>query len=212
MVNSAVSTARPTAAGSISSSNLSRFAGSRSGDRKSTCRAVRTPSSRVARPTAVQQSASRRQCRVVDLAAVPGGRGRAGDQDRATQFGQCRCVPGGPRRDAVSIRRDQRREGRRQVLHHPLMRVEEPTGDGTDPAVVQEGAESAERPEVGDQLDRVSQRFPATAAGRQLDAFEAGDRHRLQCALVVFPADEVVELGLVLIDRVRPSDAVHDDA
>ena len=97
------------------------------------------------RPTdrgpAIGQPAQRR---VVDLAAVPGGRGRAGDEDRATQFGQRRCVPGGPLDDAGLIRGNQRGQRRRQILHHPLVRVEEPTGDGSDLAVVEEGAESAE--------------------------------------------------------------------
>ena len=177
----------------------------RSADRKSTCRAVGRRARAVARPTAVPAGGEPVERVVVQRVDVPGGRRGPDGEHGAAELGEA------PRRTTRAFctisgtsSGDERGQRRGQVLHRPLLRVARPAGDGVDRALVEEVPEAGERAEVGGQLLRVAQRLPPAGSRRELHALEPGDRDRLERPLVLLAADEVVELGLPLVDRVAP--------
>ena len=205
-VSSPVSTASPTSVRVGAVEQPFEASPRRSADRKSTCSAVRTPcsSGRAAdrvpaggQPVDARRRPARRRR---PAAGRRGRRGRSRPARRARRrTSAARSDDGG---DVVA---DQRRQRPGEVLHRPLLRIPEPAGHGRDRALVEERSEPGDGAEVGGELLGVAQRLPSAGARGQLDALEAGDRHGLERALVLLAADEVVELGLPLVDRVAPT-------
>ena len=165
------------------------------------------------RPTADQHSARAAERSVVNLAAVPR---RAGWRRRRGPSHPVRPVPRRTRWPARRCRPDPPRPAGRGPASRSSITRWCGSKNQLETASISRSSRNARNPlsepKFAASWVGFSQRLPAAGAGRQFDAFEAGDGHRLQGALVVFPADEIVELGLVLIDRIRPSDGVHVDA
>ncbi len=159
---------------------------------------------------AVRQPLQRAVVCSVAVLDVAGGWCGPYDEHRTTEPRQGVSEPLRFLHDRRNVCLGQRRQRTGEVLHGALLRVVEVARDRCDATTGEEVAKAVDRPEVRFDLLRVAQRLPPTRPCGQLDSLEAGDRDRLQRALVVFSPDEVVELRFPLVECVGPPNIGHD--